>query len=373
MKKYIIISLAALCAMCACTKTEPNEAPLQSIDFNVASYMPQTKANSSIIGETQSFKSFAYYHVNDGVQNYFTTAGETITPDNVAEPTKWAPSKPYYWPKTGYINFYSYYGTKDPAITDGSLTYGTAAQPITVEAADNLVFADPAFNQTANLSTYKKDSVKEGVPTLFHHALAQIAFDAAVTQVTDKKSDTEEYTTWAVTIDEASLTVKNKGTLSLTKALPAATADASNPAWLDSYDVVGWNPAEGTETIGLNELKDALTVEAQTLLTARSIMPQTLGTVNTFTLTYTITTTRSWDPENPVTETITVPDLTIKSFTTATALESWNMNKKYIYHLVINPSDGQLILFDPAVEDMVKVDPAGTLEYPETTTTTTGN
>ena len=45
MKKYFFLAAAALVAMCACTKTVVNEAPDQAIGFNVASYVPQTKAN----------------------------------------------------------------------------------------------------------------------------------------------------------------------------------------------------------------------------------------------------------------------------------------------------------------------------------------
>ena len=364
MKKYLILAATALVAVCACTKNEAVEAPQRGINFNVASYMPQTKTNSSIIPETKSFHTYAFYHVNGEVQDYFTAAGETITPDNETTPTKWAPSKTYYWPKTGYINFYSYYGTKFPVVTDGTLKYGTTDAPLTIVANDNLVFADPAFNQTANLNKYKMDSVTEGVPTLFHHALAQIAFDAAVTKVNDKESeDDTEYTTWEVTIDEASLIVNNKGTLALSATLPAADASASNPAWLPSYDVVGWTAATGTETIDMTDLGDAvLTTVAQDLLARRSVMPQTISDANEFAMTFTIKTTRSWDSENPVTEQITVSKK-ISEFTSA--ISAWNMNKRIIYHITIDPCDTKKILFDPAVVNWEDVD-GGTLNITAT-------
>lgn len=370
MKKYLILAAATLAAMCACTKNEAYDAPQQSINFNVASYMPQTKANASILSETTSFNTYAYYHVNGGVQDYFTANGETITPDNTTNPTQWAPSKTYYWPKTGYINFYSYYGTQAPVVTDGSLTYGTATAPLTIAATDNLVFADPAFNQNGNLETYQMDSVEEGVPTLFHHALAQIAFDIKAMKV-DDKADTwkegEPYTQWDITINSASLVANNKGYLALSTTLPAATAEATNPAWMD-YDAVGWTATTGTETINMTALgTNVLTEEAQPLLAMRSVMPQDIVDANVFAMTFTIKTTRSWDANNPVSEQITVSKK-ISEFTDA--ISAWKMNKQITYHITIDPCDTEKILFDPAVVAWETID-GGTLNLPEPTPATT--
>ena len=362
MKKYFFLAAAALVAMCACTKTVVNEAPDQAIGFNVASYVPQTKANEvSIIGETKSFHTYAFYHVNGGAaQAYFTAAGEDITPDSESNPSKWAPSHAYYWPKTGSINFYSYYGSQAPAVTDGSLTYTDK----TIGATDNIVFADPAFCQTANLNKYKKDSVTEGVPTLFHHALCQIAFDANVTKVNDKADDWTEgkpFTTWEVTILEAKLVVDNKGTLTLSKPVPAATADPSNPAWLESYDVPGWVPASSTETINMTALPTttALTKTAQSILALRSAMPQKFDDTNVFSIKYQIKTIRSWDESNPAIE---VVEDTKKLSEFSSAITSWNMNKKITYHITINPVDQQ-ILFDPALENWI-ADDGGNITLP---------
>lgn len=362
MKKYFFLAAAALVAMCACTKTTVNELPEKAISFNVASYVPQTKANASIIGETTSFHTYAFYHVNGGdAQAYFTANGETIKPDSETAPTQWAPSHVYYWPKTGSINFYSYYGTQDPVVADGSLTYTDK----TIVADDNIVFADPAFCQTANQSTYMKDQVKEGVPTLFHHALCQIAFDANVTKVDDKAEDWktgDPFTTWEVTILEAKLVVDNKGSLTLSMDVPDETEDPSNPTWLESYDDVGWVPASSTETIEMKALSTttALTEAAQSILGLRSAMPQEIGDTNVFSIKYQIKTIRSWDESNPAVE-VVEDSKKLSEFTSA--LTSWNMNKKITYHITINPVDQQ-ILFDPAVEEMVEVS-GGSITLPE--------
>lgn len=382
MKKYFILAATALVAMCACTKTTVNELPEKTIAFNVASYVPQTKATtySSILTETERFHTFAFYHVNGGAaQAYFTANGEEITPDSIENPTKWAPSHVYYWPKTGSINFYSYYGTQDPTVTDGSLTYADK----TIGGSDNIAFADPAFCQTANKkpATYGTSGATEGVPTLFHHALCQIAFDAKVTKFNDKSTDWAEgddYTEWEVTINAANLVVDNKGTLTLSKAIPAETADPSTPKWLENYDVVGWVPATSTETIIMRKADDASddvkltkttddTGAGDSILALRSAMPQTIDDTNLFSITYTIKTTRSWDPENPAVEVVTPKD-PIKLSDFDDALASWNMNKKITYHIIIDPVEQQ-ILFDPAVEDMVAVD-GGTVTLPLPATTT---
>lgn len=355
MKKYFFLAAAALVAMCACTKTVVNEVPDQAIDFNVASYVPQTKGSEvSIIGETKSFHTYAFYHVNGGAaQAYFTAAGEDIKPDNETTPSKWAPSRVYYWPKTGSINFYSYYGTQAPVVADGSLTYTDK----TIGATDNIVFADPAFCQTANQNKYKMDAVKEGVPTLFHHALCQIAFDANVAKVDDKAEGWKEgdpFTTWEVTILEAKLVVYNKGTLTLSKTVPAETAAPSNPAWLANYDVPGWVPASSTETINMTALPTTtvLTETAQSILGLRAAMPQAIDDTNVFSIKYKIKTIRSWDESNPATE---VVEDSKKLSEFSSAITSWNMNKKITYHITINPVDQQ-ILFDPALEDWIAVD-----------------
>ena len=355
MKKYFFLAAAALVAMCACTKTVVNEAPDQAIGFNVASYVPQTKAGEvSIIGETKSFHTYAFYHVNKGAaQAYFTAAGEDITPDSESNPSKWAPSRVYYWPKTGSINFYSYYGSQAPVVTDGSLTYADK----TIGATDNIVFADPAFCQTANQDKYQMDAVKEGVPTLFHHALCQIAFDANVSKENDKADDWTEddpFTTWEVTILSASLVVDNKGTLTLKHDVPAETAAPSNPAWLESYDVPGWVPASSTETINMTALPTTtvLTKTAQSILGLRSAMPQEIDNTNVFSIKYQIKTIRSWDASNPAIE-VVEDSKKLSEFNET--LTSWNMNKKITYHITINPVDQQ-ILFDPALENWIAVD-----------------
>ena len=347
MKKalFIAAAAAALVAFASCTKVEKAAEPQQAIGFQVASYAAQTKADAtvSILGETDSFTTYAWQYANDSFTAFMNP--ETIAPDSKTDPTEWAPSHVYYWPKTGYINFYSYYGSQAPAVTNGTLKY----EGKTIAATDNLVFANPAFNQTQNLSLYKKNSVSAGVPTLFHHALCQIAFDIKAGKTTD-----EDGTTWEITVDEAKVVVDNKGTLSLSKTLPAATAEASNPEWdvisNTSKPLVGWTPAESTETIAMTALgTNKITTTAQDLLAYRAAMPQVLDDTNVFTIKYTIVT--KYEGTKYAQETITT---SAKLTDFSDAITEWDMNKKIIYHVTITPGSDK-ILFDPAVVDWVPV------------------
>ena len=180
MKKYFIIAAAALVAFAACTKVEVAEAPetSQKISFEVAKYM-QSKAETSLLAEydatgtqVDTFKTNAWYHsVNDGTQ-YFMKNVDILWKSSVPE---WASAIDYYWPKTGYVNFYSYAGTPGPssygtaANTEGTITYTDAV----INYNDNVLVADAAYGFRANLSRYHKDNdAVTGVTTLFRHYLS---------------------------------------------------------------------------------------------------------------------------------------------------------------------------------------------------------
>lgn len=348
MKKVLIIAAAAVVALAACTKVEKAETSEKTIGFQVAAFSAQTKAGEiSILGETSTFKTDAWYHAPTitGAQRFMTA--ETVT-FNTTD-TEWYPSRPYYWPKSGYINFYSYYGTKTPtAVTDGTLAYTTQ----TIVATDNIVYANPALGQTQNLETYKKDGVTKGVPTLFHHALCQIAFDIKAIKTT------KDNTTWDITVDSAKVVVANQGTLSFSTTAPTgATATASTPAWSVTSNtakpLVGWTAASGsTETVKMTALgTNKLTTTAQSLLAMRSAMPQTLvATTNIFTITYTVVT--KYNGTEYSKETITV-EKALTDLGTGSVTE-WQMNQKITYHVTIDP-EGNLIMFDPAVVPWTEV------------------
>ena len=154
MKKLIYIAFAALAALTACTKVEMDSyAPQRKVTFQVASYAPQTKANSSMwtLGSSPSFTAKAFLHADgytDETQNFFGASGETITPyknDGTAATAEtntsyWGPSHDYYWPKSSnsYINFIAWRGATPATATETSLSW----TDYTVQSTDDLVYAD---------------------------------------------------------------------------------------------------------------------------------------------------------------------------------------------------------------------------------------
>ena len=365
MKKIYILATVALVASAACTKIETAETPEtgSKIAFEVANYM-STKANETAL-QTEGYTSFNTY------ANFFPGTGATqVYMDNVAvnftagTPNVWAPARDYYWPKTGWINFYSYAGSQAPVITfNGDKTVATAAYTDkTIAATDNFLLADAALIQNQNRTDYTSVSgVTSGVPTLFRHQLARVKFDIKLATTDEKKSST---TSFKVTVLNTGTTLSNlkadsKGSLTLTNTVDA-TASAHTLAW---SDVKVWTPSATPVVETMNFLTPALTLNVNStessvadLLNERSVLPQTLDDDNVFTLTYQVETYYGSDPY--MTEIITV---TGKLGTLVNSISAWNKNTKITYHIVIDPV-GNKVTFDPAVEEWGTA--AGTYSYP---------
>lgn len=340
MKKYFIIAVAACAALASCTKVESVEAPDQAISFEVANYMAQTKGQTSLIteGYTQ-FTTNAYFHTGTAAAQQLMD-DETVAVNSAH--TEWAPtSRTYYWPKSGYINFFSYAGTQNPDTkAENSLIYSNK----TIVSTDNILVADAAYKYTANASTYHIDNANvKGVPTLFRHMLCKVAFTVAAKQVTDGLTPA---TTWDITVGSASLVVANKGTLTLSNTEAAATGIKSWSNANTAHANVGWVAASGSETINMSAISTPLTTTATTLLASRTVMPQVLTDDVVFSITYTIVT--KYDGVEQISETLT-ENVALTDFTSA--ISEWDMNKKITYAVTINPYSDQKITFDPAVED----------------------
>ncbi len=362
MKKYFILAAAAIVAMAACSKMENDytSVPDKKISFEVASYLAQTKAagdaSTSLNAEGYTtFNTYAnFFPENGDVQAYMTNVAVNFT---AGTPNVWAPARDYYWPKTGWINFYSYAGSQAPTITfDSGKTTATAAYTDkTIGAADNFLLADAALKQNGNRQDYVGISgVAEGVPTLFRHQLAKLDFKIKLATTDAKKSASNSF---KVTVLNAGTNVSNikadsKGSLTLTNTVDGTTS-AHTLVW---SDVKVWTPSATPviETMDFNTVAMTLPVNTKeinevSLLDARTIMPQALDTDNDFTLTYKVET--FCDAESTsvpyMTEIITV---TGKIATLVNTITAWNKNTKITYHISIDPI-GNKITFDPAVEE----------------------
>ena len=388
MKKYFIFAAAALVALAACSKIEVSETPetAKKISFEVANYMAQTKAETSLVAEGfETFKTNAWYHsVSDGTQYFMQNVD--ILWNTAPNTNQWAPAVDYYWPKTGYINFYSYAGTQNPTTvdTEGSLVYTDKV----IVYNDNILVADAAYGYHANAATYSFDhSSVTGVPTLFRHYLAKLAFNVKLATTEGKKSANNRF---KVEIIDAYVKVANKGTLTLTNSDPTASrtreTTAATHVWSNAnttYSDVAWVPATWSETsgsetfekiqivttdpvagrdmvqrtlnLGLNKTAQTETGDNLVLLAERTVMPQHLvDNQQVFYIKYKVYAYHDTDDTDNgeaaySTETLEFTGNLSSFIATANRITEWNKNTKYTYNVIIDPIATK-ITFDPAVE-----------------------
>ena len=410
MKKIYILAAVAMVASAACTKIETPESttPDVKIGYQVASYMSQTKANeTSFISELaelgitsgQSFRSKAFIHAaqSDGSVaapaaffNAATDGIETVSWNGTDK--EWAPAHTYYWPKaaSSSLSFFSWYDFSgaNPTVTyttdGGTATLGWADR--TVALKDNVLYADAAYHYKSNPSAqHGLNGVTEGVPTLFHHALAKVRFTVKASLVEEVDSKNPGYKTfWVVTLSDVALssnTIRSNGNLSLTQTSqtsasaqqawtlpnPAIWSAPTTPTYLTaklgnaSGDIFDTAVAKGNTALTTTEV--ALTGDNYMDDTYFTVLPQAVAAGVTLTFKYTIVTkygTALASAETISTETVNVTELAGTAPYTATGIQlnaigtspiaNWEMNHRYVYNIIINPKTST-ILYDPAVED----------------------
>lgn len=340
--RFNIVILALVLLTLGCTKTEVADTKEKAVAFQVGSYAPQTKApegTASIIDvdRINSFRSYGYLHAVGvpGEQAFFGTAGETIT-YHAGSPATWTPSHDYFWPKStgSYVNFISWVGG-DPKVNynqTGETTFKW--EDVTVAPTDNLLWADMAWRYNANEQTYQFNDVQEGVPTLFHHALAQLRFMGRQGKASDGN------VSWTVTVTGLSLAaVKNQGSLSMTNTDPGSKQTKE-------WTVTNWAAADATAPIEATGLNKALTATDQELIGYKSVLPQDVTNAMVLTVNYKVTTTY---PGKTVTEDASA-SAALSAF--SGAITAWEMNKRYTYTVVINPDAG-IIRIIPVETDWI--------------------
>ena len=331
-KRFYIATLLFAVLLAGCAKVELVPATEKAVTFKVGSYAPQTKAVSIIAQDgIEEFNSKGYMHAEgvSGFQPFFGTDGETIT-YAAGDPAVWAPSHTYYWPKSAnsYVNFISWVGGS-PAIDCSETTGATFAwTDEVVTKTDKLLWADMAWRYNANEQTYQLDDVVEGVPTLFHHALAQIRVMARATTLSDTG------VSWKVKFSYIQVrNVNNKGTLSMTNTDPGTKGT-------QEWDYTGWTNLSG-ESYELNKLyltPKQLGTTAEEVLEWCNVIPQSVEGKELY-LRFLIETnyTGKTVEEEVILEHVSLEDATVTD---------WNMNTKITYTIAINP-DTQKITIIP--------------------------
>ena len=415
MKKFFFFAAAAVVAIASCTNVDLIETPANRINFQVANYSAQTRAAEdptiALQDETTFFYSKAWLHANGALTgtDFFGTSAsvggnawtETVN-YTAGTPVVWEPTLEYFWPKSSdsYINFVSWFAnnSKFPTVTETTIDWGTSSAPITVAATDTLLFADEAwrFKDNVNPATYNTPSgVAEGVPTLFHHALARLAFKLRLATPTSKATSK---TIWDVTVKTVTLQIMDKGYIALTNTDPGTTATTA--AWKVSSTpatsaIVGWT-GDTANLLTISQASDAtptatafgklafenfkpttgttvvdskyVSGDFQDFLLERTVLPQTLGSTVQFGMTFEIKlfhADASGDKDGNAysTEDVTVTTTNLTSL--VSAITAWNMNTKVTYNITIDPV-AKSVKFDPAVCEWATVNNGanGTQVYP---------
>lgn len=181
MKKNSIIAIAACVALAACTKNEVRPVEVdQEITFQAAVNKASTKAmiDGTSYGTGNTFGTVAYKVKGEQTELYIPKSEVTYN----STYNYWSTEAPYYWPKDGStLTFYSYSpfnysedGTKT-AIPVTAAATGLTFENYSVKdhQQTDLMVADKKADQTSNTSN-AGGSWATGVPTVFHHMLAQI-------------------------------------------------------------------------------------------------------------------------------------------------------------------------------------------------------
>lgn len=374
MKKYFIIAASALVAMCACSKTEVNtiDAPDQEINFQVANYLSQTKADE-VAFTGDSFGVYAFY--DSDATNATAEQGQTFMANEKVVPSHpgWqVEGKTYYWPKSGNIDFFAYapYAASGAWVTYKNSDHTLAGSFTSTTGEEDYLYSSMAMNYTNNDPKYKvsptdQDGVKvsDGVPILFHHALAKLTVKFAAAQLDDKDGETDtDYTRWEITVNTAEFkSVVKKGTLSM----DLSSTEAGVQAWDLPTNKV-WTPSDvAADKVALNAANaQALTLTATTQdgkLSEYTVLPQALAGM-IFHINYTIKAYKNESTTPYSTETIDekLPVAGTDGIFKA-AGNNWEMNKKYTYTVTIAPSTS-IMYFDPAVAPWDEASASHTIE-----------
>ena len=368
MNRYILISAIAVAAITACSKSQIS-APEREITFQTARYMGGvTKAAPADYKDEYAavpFGAFAWYKGVSASDNADFMTNQKVS---FADPV-WRPEgTTYYWPKSGSIDFicYSPYtadGTNAPlpTITEDSMVY--PAWDVAAHPDVDVMYADKVTGLTNNVRTYYYD----GVPTLFHHALAKINFQikAAYTEVEDTVTHTK--TKWDIEVES----VKVNNILSS----GSFTLNLNGTSWDKPAGSV-WTPDGTTTNMDLdltgvpNPLVDGTVYNLDSDV---FVMPQTLtGGNQEVVIKVTITTYRDINDGNGYVQVLKENGVEIQGNLSGGTMDAWKMNQNVTYSFNFAPSlgttttddkDGDgipdviptIVYFDPAVDEWENV------------------
>ena len=327
MKKIAFIAALAIAALASCSKSV-EEGFNSEIVFQVARHKGVTKADDYKTDyQAVPFGAFAWYK---GVSASDNTTFMTNQKVSFSDPV-WKPEgTTYYWPKSGSIDFicsspYTADGVDAPlpTITEDGISY--PAWNVGAHPAVDIMYADKVTGLTANSKTYFYD----GVPTLFHHALAKVSFQIKQSYMS-VTADTGDTTSWEIIVNDIILSdVLTSGSLNLTL----------NPDGTWNKPSV-WTGDGTTEDVDLLNSPITLDGSNQDLISDMMILPQLLSEGQKVTITVTIKTYRDLNDGNGPQLVLTETNIPISALLSGGTLTEIGINQNVTYTFNITPSLG---------------------------------
>lgn len=337
MKKVVLFMTSAMLLFAGCAKEELTSEP-QEIGFRAYNFK-QTKApiEDAVYGtDAPNFKVFAtldregnYLTNYASSESYFSTE---VAYDGADAYKIWRPWTgnafiKYYWPMAGSLTFVAV----SPATATSAFANQAATLTVTdfsssttvAEQADLMYSKITSALDLKSANTVQYDgSVKTGVPVVFNHALAQVAFMA----------ENKEASANTIQINRIQITnVANKGTLTVVKDVASS----------DNGLVDGWKTTTNDDatfvSLSENEVK-TIGERAEKLGSPLMLIPQALAEDIKLEVTYSMTQINGVD----------VPKTTkrVSKMLSEIVGEKLNANKKYTITLSIGADE---ILFSPSI------------------------
>lgn len=328
MKKSIyLITAAMMLLLASCAKTElAPERDARAIAFQTANYATKVGISGTQFPTSETFGVFAW------------TAGTTgpyFMDDEVVafqEDELWKTNTSYFWPIDRTVDFFCFYPAKMKEITVDKTrisyaAYDVEANPeVDVMYADkDVAFADYPDRVPGSASGY------DGVPAIFHHALAKLTVDVALAYNHKEEAD-GTVTDWEVSVNSVKLSgVHMKGDCELTLA---DTPEIGLVPWYKPEGNV-WTP-DASVMEAKNLLAEATALKAGEAVNAvpeMFILPQALvAGQQKIALNITVKTTRNG--ADFLSETLDVA----ADFLAPQVLEAWQMNHAITYRINVNPT-----------------------------------
>lgn len=343
MKKFFFAALATI-ALASCTTDESvfeGIAQGDEINFAVAKYTPQTRANEHETGAdfTENVTIWSWYDGNSTQ----VIPGDVYDPvNNVFVPQNGATTgNKYYWPVDDKpLDFVavptSLVGTKyftEPERNGGNTT-------LTFELDGDTYYHTTNLMTTQVLTGNRTES---SVALLFRHLLAKLNIN--VEQKVRADADADANARWNVTINSITLSgLHNKGTVVIDDAWTAEN-DGADCAWDETVleeSNSTWN-VESAQNWSLYNDTNPATTDLAADATAKNysssetyyILPQNLENQK-ITIKYTIVTDYLGNPTQPNTVETYTKTFNLKGIS---GINAWYMNKVITYNIAIDPSE----------------------------------